>query len=194
VGGAHEEFHRPARVAFWASNSRDAGGRRGIAYASIPDSAGVFTACRSNLSGSVRLIDTAATNPSFRHCTSSFETQVTWNQRGAPGAPGADGVSGYQVVSAENDGIREPGKNFLVGVGCPSGKSVLGGGGRAEIFSDASGNLEEAATIASSAPITDAAGNGTGWTLTIANPDGSSFTADEDFHVTVYAICAKVST
>ena len=57
----------------------------GVAYATIPDSAGVYTACRLNGLGTIRLIDPSASSSSLlSHCT-AFETQITWNQKGKNG-------------------------------------------------------------------------------------------------------------
>jgi hypothetical protein len=62
----------------------------GAAYASIPDKNGVFTACRHNETGAVRLIDPSpGTSGPLGRCTPA-ESQVTWNQQGQPGK---DGVS-----------------------------------------------------------------------------------------------------
>ena len=67
----------------------------GVAYAAIPDSAGVYTACRLNGIGTIRLIDPSAPSSSLlSHCT-AFETQISWNQKGQKGdtgTPGKDGV------------------------------------------------------------------------------------------------------
>jgi Collagen triple helix repeat (20 copies) len=66
----------------------------GIAYATIPDSNGVYTACRLNNVGTIRLIDPSlpSTNP-LSHCT-SLETQIQWNQQGQPGPQGLQGAKG----------------------------------------------------------------------------------------------------
>jgi hypothetical protein len=61
----------------------------GVAYASIPDSAGVITACRQNVNGGLRLIDPSA----GAHCTPA-ETLVTWNQGGPTGPKGPAGDKG----------------------------------------------------------------------------------------------------
>ncbi len=55
----------------------------GIGYAAIPDSNGVYTACRLNGVGTIRLIDPAATPASslLNHCT-NLETKITWNEGG----------------------------------------------------------------------------------------------------------------
>jgi hypothetical protein len=68
----------------------------GVAYATIPDSGKVFTACMLNNIGTVRLIDQSlSSNSPMSHCT-SFETQVTWNQVGQQGVPGPKGNTGAQ--------------------------------------------------------------------------------------------------
>jgi hypothetical protein len=57
----------------------------GVAYATIPDSGGVYTACVLNKVGTIRLIDPSLGSSSLlAHCT-ALETQITWNQRGADG-------------------------------------------------------------------------------------------------------------
>jgi Gp5 C-terminal repeat (3 copies) len=61
----------------------------GVAYATIPDANGVYTACRLNATGTIRLIDPSGPSTSLlSHCT-SLETQITWNQKGQQGPPGA---------------------------------------------------------------------------------------------------------
>jgi hypothetical protein len=67
----------------------------GVAYATIPDSNNVYTACIKN-AGTIRLIDPSlpSTNAMSR-CTSN-ESQVTWNQGGPKGPPGDKGPTGDQ--------------------------------------------------------------------------------------------------
>src|SRR5436190_23062229 len=66
----------------------------GIAYATIPDGNGVYTACKLNATGTIRLIDPSLGNTSLLgHCT-SLETQVTWSQRGPTGLAGPQGPKG----------------------------------------------------------------------------------------------------
>jgi hypothetical protein len=66
----------------------------GIAYASVPNSAGVYTACKLNATGTIRLIDTSLPPTHLLgHCT-SFETQINWNQQGQPGPRGPIGPAG----------------------------------------------------------------------------------------------------
>ena len=66
----------------------------GIAYATIPDSGSVYTACLLNRVGTIRLIDPSLGRSSpMGHCTPS-ETQITWNQQGQKGDPGPRGPQG----------------------------------------------------------------------------------------------------
>ena len=65
----------------------------GIAYAAIPNSGGVFTACVLKSNGQVRLIDTSLDSGPLSRCTPN-ESQVTWNEQGQPGATGATGPQG----------------------------------------------------------------------------------------------------
>jgi Collagen triple helix repeat (20 copies) len=66
----------------------------GIAYATIPDSGGLYTACVAKTTGAVRLIDTSQTGQTpASHCLPQ-ETQVSWNQQGPKGDPGPQGPQG----------------------------------------------------------------------------------------------------
>jgi Collagen triple helix repeat (20 copies) len=66
----------------------------GVAYATIPDSGGVYTACMLKNIGTVRLIDPSLPSKNLMsHCLSP-ETQITWNQKGQPGATGPAGAPG----------------------------------------------------------------------------------------------------
>jgi hypothetical protein len=66
----------------------------GIAYASIPDSAGTYTACMLKATGTIRLIDHSLPASSLlSHCT-TYESEISWNQVGARGATGPKGDTG----------------------------------------------------------------------------------------------------
>ena len=69
-------------------------GVAGVAYATIPDGNGLFTACRHNLTGAVRLIDPSIGGRSLLGRCTPQETQVSWNEQGQPGATGATGPQG----------------------------------------------------------------------------------------------------
>lgn len=60
-----------------------------VVMAAIPDSNGVINGCRSNVSGSLRVIDTATTT----NCLAS-ETRLDWNQTGPQGPIGPQGPAG----------------------------------------------------------------------------------------------------
>jgi hypothetical protein len=87
----------------------------GIAYATIPDSNGVYTACRLNNVGTIRLIDPTATPVSslLNHCT-SFETQISWNQggpTGPKGPPGDKGPAGDRGLTGDKGATGDKGPN-----------------------------------------------------------------------------------
>ena len=64
------------------------------AYATIPSSGNVYTACELTHVGTIRLIDpTLPSSSLMSHCT-AFETQVSWNQTGQPGPVGPPGPKG----------------------------------------------------------------------------------------------------
>ncbi|MGZ4258755.1 MAG: hypothetical protein ACXVR0_00365 [Solirubrobacteraceae bacterium] len=64
----------------------------GIAYAAIPDSNGVYTACMLDKVGTVRLIDPSLPASNLMsHCT-NVETRFTFNQQGQQGPPGLPGA------------------------------------------------------------------------------------------------------
>jgi hypothetical protein len=60
-------------------------GAAGAAYATIPDSSGVYTACALKSVGTIRLIDPSLGAGSLLgHCT-QLESQITWNRQGQNG-------------------------------------------------------------------------------------------------------------
>ena len=83
----------------------------GVAYATIPDSNGVYTACKLNATGTIRLIDPSLPPANLMsHCV-SVETQVSWNQVGQQGPQGTQGPQG------------NPGKDGTNGAPGPTGPS-----------------------------------------------------------------------
>jgi hypothetical protein len=66
----------------------------GVAFASIPSSSGLYTACVLKGVGTIRLIDPSLSKNSFESHCSFLEQQVTWNQSGPPGTPGGVGSAG----------------------------------------------------------------------------------------------------
>jgi Collagen triple helix repeat (20 copies) len=66
----------------------------GIAYATAKGGGPVFTACKSNSTGALRLIDPSlSSNSQLSHC-SREESAVSWNQSGREGPPGPQGEQG----------------------------------------------------------------------------------------------------
>ncbi len=67
----------------------------GAAYATgSSDSGAVYTACKLNATGTIRLIDpTAPASSLLSHCT-TLETQFTFSQKGVKGDPGTPGAAG----------------------------------------------------------------------------------------------------
>src|SRR3954454_7070927 len=63
----------------------------GVAYATIPDADGTFTACITNATGSIRMIDPSAGDT----CTGG-ENRVAWNKKGIEGPKGPTGATGPQ--------------------------------------------------------------------------------------------------
>ena len=70
----------------------------GLAYASIPDAAGVIHGCyRTSIDdqkGQLRIVEDPAS------CRSN-EQPIQWNEQGAPGAPGEDGTDGVSPTVAQ---------------------------------------------------------------------------------------------
>jgi hypothetical protein len=66
-----------------------------VAYATIPDSAGVIHGCYLNKVGVLRVIDTAA----GQKCT-ALETAIQWNQTGPPGPKGLNWRGAYNSNSS----------------------------------------------------------------------------------------------
>ena len=82
-------------------------GLAAIAYATIPDSGKVYTACMLTGVGSVRLIDPSLPpHNRMSHCT-PFETQITWNQKGQAGPQGPKGDTGATGQTGA-DGAQGP--------------------------------------------------------------------------------------
>jgi hypothetical protein len=69
----------------------------GIGVAAIPDSDGTISACVSNATGAVRIIDPAKSGVAGRCITTPEphrETALTWNHAGSPGPAGPQGEQG----------------------------------------------------------------------------------------------------
>lgn len=82
----------------------------GIAYATVPDSGGVFNACMLKATGTVRMVDPSAPGHSLlsHPCNTTLETSISFNQRGQQGPPGPQGNTGPQGPPGESvHGYRE---------------------------------------------------------------------------------------
>jgi hypothetical protein len=62
----------------------------GLAWASIPDANGVIHGCYKDVSGDLRVVDSATSS-----CKNN-ETSLVWNQAGTPGPQGPAGPQGPQ--------------------------------------------------------------------------------------------------
>jgi hypothetical protein len=107
----------------------------GVAYAAIPDSAGVIRGCYDK-NGGLRVID-----PSTGSACKNSETALDWSQTGPQGMPGQDGtngtngtngVSGWELKKADfplpSEGDGYSGTAQSDEVSCSPGKKILGGG------------------------------------------------------------------
>jgi len=97
-----------------------------VAFASIPDSAGVIHGCYNKATGALRVIDTATDQ-----CRPS-ETAISWNQVGPAGAVGPQGPQGpsgvatIQIVNAMT--VEDTSTYKTVTAVCPAGTKVISGG------------------------------------------------------------------
>jgi hypothetical protein len=94
----------------------------GIAYASIPDAAGVIHGCyrtsTDDQKGQLRVVDEPA------NCRSN-EQPIEWNQRGAAGPPGPTGQDGADGEDGA-DGVSPTVTQLAVGdVNCPAGGAAI---------------------------------------------------------------------
>ena len=97
----------------------------GIAYAAIPDSNGVYTACMLDKVGTVRLIDPSLPASNLMsHCT-NVETKFTFNQQGPqgpPGLPGAQGKDGAPGANGKDGADGKDGQPFSGTFTSPNGQ------------------------------------------------------------------------
>ena len=105
----------------------------GVAYATIPDSGGVFHGCYDKQSGQLRIFDPAG--GTIKAC-SSKEVEVRWSQTGPAGpagAAGAQGPAGSKGEPGEQGPKGDPGNLALAGQSCASGTFVIGFDGNGSI-------------------------------------------------------------
>ena len=92
----------------------------GVAYAAIPHSStGVISGCYGKTTGILRVIDAQA----GKHCL-SFETPISWNQKGLKGDngdPGAPGLAGLAGASGPAGATGPGGADGEAGAAGPAG-------------------------------------------------------------------------
>ncbi len=97
----------------------------GVAFATIPDSGNVYTACMLKPVGTIRLIDPSGpSNSLLSHCT-SLEKEITWNQQGQPGAPGPAGATGAQGPAGATGAQGPQGDTGAQGAPGPAGPGAV---------------------------------------------------------------------
>ena len=101
----------------------------GIAYATTSDTGTVFTACKLNATGTIRLINKQLSASSLlSHCVAGLETELTWNQNGPAGAPGSPGATGAQGPKGATGAIGPAGPPGAAGAQGPKGDPGAPGG------------------------------------------------------------------
>jgi hypothetical protein len=121
----------------------------GVAYATIPGSGNVYTACMLKNVGTIRLIDPSLppSNP-LGHCT-SLEQQVTFNQTGqqgpagptgATGATGAIGPGGATGATGATGAAGHDGKDGAQGPAGATGPAGPAGGSGSQVSDDYAGS------------------------------------------------------
>ena len=88
----------------------------GVAYATIPDGAGVIHACYQKQGGQLRVIDTG----NGAGCT-QFEQGLNWNQTGPQGLQGPPGPQGVQGPKGATGAQGQPGSQGPTGAQGPAG-------------------------------------------------------------------------
>jgi hypothetical protein len=149
-------------------------GAAGVALATIPGSTGVINGCYEKRTGILRVIDAEA----GKTCL-SFETPISWNQRGLKGDPGATGARGERGPAGPASAVIRVGplEKAVSLAHCLIGEVATGGGGVATGAGPA---------LSHSLPLNDDRGSiPTGWVARTNNPDG---------FVQAYAVCAAPGT
>jgi hypothetical protein len=137
----------------------------GLAWATIPSNDGTINACYGNLTGFVRIIDSASDK-----CR-PWETPISWNQTGPAGPPGKG-----LVTMAWSDWVSVPaGEIRFASAVCPRGSVALGSAYHAEKW-------EDKVVVSESDPIGHPDGR-SGWYLKVVNLGGT------DANFIMRAIC-----
>lgn len=98
----------------------------GIAYATIPDAGGVYSACMLKGVGTIRLIDKSLPSTYLLSRCTDREMEIFWNQTGPPGAQGVQGVPGKDGANGKNgtdgqDGVSVSTAAEPAGTNCAAG-------------------------------------------------------------------------
>lgn len=92
----------------------------GVAWATIPDSAGVIHGCIDAASGNLKVVDFPTTN-----CPGG-DVPLNWNQQGPPGAPGSQGSPGAALNLPPLTVVKNPKLHFKVPQPSKTGKKTVG--------------------------------------------------------------------
>src|SRR6266542_2473765 len=164
-----------------------------IAWATIPDAAGVVHGCYQKVNGQLRVIDLDA----GQACRPS-EVAISWSETGPPGPPGPQGpqgptgpagpagpagVSGYEVVTicspADCGGNLDDTKAAIAH--CPAGKHALGGGAIVDVLPVVALNTSHPDPQSSASP--------DGWLARAYETDPDNITS---WTLRVNVICASI--
>jgi hypothetical protein len=102
----------------------------GVAYATIPSSDKLYSACMLKGVGTIRLIDKSLPPTNLMsHCTDK-ETEISWNQAGQPGPAGPAGAKGEPGAPGTNGTNGTNGKDgvSVTTASEPAGANCAGGG------------------------------------------------------------------
>jgi hypothetical protein len=153
----------------------------GVAWATIPDAGGVYTACKLNATGTIRLIDPSLpTSSLLQHCT-SIETAISWNQKGQKGDAGLAGANGTNGLNG-NDGAKGADGSSPTVAQLAAGDTHCATGGAA--ITDATGATAYVCNGQTGANGADGA-NGTPFSGTFTSPNGKYSIAVTDTGVTL---------
>ena len=90
----------------------------GIAYAAIPDAGtGTYHACMLKSIGTIRIID-----PSKQSCNATYETEITFNQKGSKGDPGGPGAQGAAGANGSSPTVTQVAAGHPQ---CPAGGAAI---------------------------------------------------------------------
>ena len=151
-------------------------------YAKVAGNSALLNGRKSAYSGAPGTILVVGTNGKLPTSVGAVGPE---GLQGPKGLKGATGLTGYQIVT---NVVSSASAIFSVGgttATCPSGKSVLGGGGNVTRTDGSTGGSER--SIIDSSPTS----NHDGWVIDWSVTSGAS---DPGYTATVYAVCATVAS